>query len=193
MVDPEEMQDRHAAQLAELAALGMSLARDLSARAGAVASLEEAEGLALAFHRIARTVRLTLALESRLAREQGEVRRLSRIHVREINEARSGQVRHALARDIWNETDGEDAEALMEELDEALAEDVLFGRLLSAPVETTIARLRADLGLPKTDLADGGDNPLPDPPAANDRAAADPASAFSARAEPRAPPPLPSG
>lgn len=147
MVDPEEMQDRHTRQLAELAELGMSLARDLEARAEAVTALAEAEGLALAFHRISRSVRLTLALESRLAREQGEVRRLQRNRVRQLNEVRAPQVRHALTRDIWNETDGEEAEALLEDLEDLLDEDVLFGRLLEGPVEAAIARLRADLGL----------------------------------------------
>lgn len=150
MVDPEDMQDRHTRQLAELAELGMVLARDLSGRP--IETAEAAEGLALAFHRIARTVRLTLALESRLAREQGDVRRLQRNRARELNEARSGQVRHALTRDIWNETDGEDAEALLEDLEELLDEDVLFGRLLDGPVEAAIARIRADLGLAAKEL-----------------------------------------
>lgn len=150
MVDPEDMQDRHTRQLAELAELGMVLARELSDRP--METAEAAEGLALAFHRIARTVRLTLALESRLAREAGEVRRLHRIGVRQRNEARVPQVRHALTRDIWNETDGEDAEALLEDLEELLDEDVLFGRLLDGPVEAAIARIRADLGLAATEL-----------------------------------------
>jgi len=61
--------DQQALALSELAQLGMELARDVAARAKAAATPREAEGLVLAFERIARSVRLTFALQNRLARD----------------------------------------------------------------------------------------------------------------------------
>ncbi|WP_374569940.1 hypothetical protein [Phenylobacterium sp.] len=164
MVDLEEMQDRQGRLLGELAELGMDFARELKGRVGEVESLEQAEGLALAFHRIARTVRLTLALESRLAREQGEVARIRRIEVERRNERRAEQVRTAVWREIWAETDGreDEAEALLESLDALIEDEVLFERLASGPVEAAIARIRQDLGLPAND-ATAADAASPSP------------------------------
>ncbi|HEY3695865.1 MAG TPA: hypothetical protein VGL30_09475 [Phenylobacterium sp.] len=45
------MAERHSRVLAELAELGLALARGLAARAQAAETTEAAEGLALAFHR----------------------------------------------------------------------------------------------------------------------------------------------
>jgi hypothetical protein len=69
----ENIVQRHDRILGELAELGLSLARDLHARAIATQDETQAQGLATAFHRIARDVRLTLALESRLTRERLEI------------------------------------------------------------------------------------------------------------------------
>lgn len=156
MVDLEAMQDRQGRLLGELAELGMAFARELKGKVGEVRSLEEAEGLSLAFHRIARTVRLTLALESRLAREAGEVARVRRNEVRRRCERRGPQVRDALWPEIWAETDGneDEAQALLNTLDELIAEDERSERLAEGPIEAAIARLRADLGLAANDGAE---------------------------------------
>ena len=60
------MREKQEALLGELADLGMSLARDLHARALAASDDAVACDLALAFHRISRSLRQTLALQSRL-------------------------------------------------------------------------------------------------------------------------------
>ena len=147
----DEMAERHGRVLTELSELGLALARGLKARAEAASTLKEAEGLALAFHRIARTVRLTLALESRLARERVEIVRSEQAQVRLRAADRQKQVRAAIARDVWSETEGEEAEALLDELDERLETDVLFEEFVQGPVEACIARIRAELGLPAND------------------------------------------
>src|ERR1700761_3531589 len=60
--------ERQDAVLAELSELGLTLARDLHARALAAETPVEAEKLALAFPRVSRGVRQTCALELKLER-----------------------------------------------------------------------------------------------------------------------------
>lgn len=57
---PTEMRERQERILAELSELGLALARDLQARALAADDAAEATELGLAFHRVARSVRLRL-------------------------------------------------------------------------------------------------------------------------------------
>jgi hypothetical protein len=151
MSESAEMVKRHAAALEDLAALGLEIARDLKARAIEAKTAAEAEGLALAFHRVSRAVRLTLALEARLAREGLELGRQEDLRRAGQALARTRQVRAVVARDIWNETDGQDARALIRELDAVLETEALFEEFLQGPVEACIARIREDLSLPAND------------------------------------------
>lgn len=64
----EEMFERHAAVLARLTALGLALAERVQAQAMAVEDVEEIDTLSGAFHRISRSVRMSMALEAKLAR-----------------------------------------------------------------------------------------------------------------------------
>ena len=68
-------QDRHSAMLAELAAMSLTLARDLQNRALEAESADEAAKLAAAFHRVARGLRQTLALELKVIRYKDEAAR----------------------------------------------------------------------------------------------------------------------
>jgi hypothetical protein len=157
----DEMAERHGRVLTELCELGMDMARGLKARADAAESREDAEALALAFHRVARSVRLTLALESRLARERFEIGKQEEVRASLQAAERRRQVRAVVARDVWRESEGEAAEALIEELDERLALDSRFEAFRDGPVEALIARIRSDLGLAANDA-----RPAPEPPAA---------------------------
>jgi len=147
----DAMAERHTRVLAELTELGLDLARSLQARAEAAASPEEAEGLALAFHRVARSVRQTLALESRLARERAGIANDERNDLRRAVTARQAQVRAPVARDVWSEHEQDEAEALMEVLEDHLDEAALYPGFLEDPVEAQVAWLRAQLGLPADD------------------------------------------
>jgi hypothetical protein len=148
-----DIAERHGRLLAELAELGMAAVRSLAARLDAATSREEAEGLALAFHRISRSVRLTLALESRLAAERRQGLREDRILTGRAVERRKDQVRAVVARQAYDEREADEAERLLEILDERLDEDALFEQFLSGPVEACIARIRKDLGLACADPA----------------------------------------
>ena len=64
-----EMQARHGEILAEVADLCLTLGRRLHERAMAAQTDEAAQAAALAFHRVTRSLRQTLALEARLERE----------------------------------------------------------------------------------------------------------------------------
>ena len=69
MANPTEIAERRARVLAKLTELGLELACDLQASALATDDLAAKERLALAFHRVSRSVRQTLALEARIERD----------------------------------------------------------------------------------------------------------------------------
>lgn len=62
------MAERHAAVLARLTALALELAERVQAAAIAAEAAEDLDRLAGAFHRVSRSVRLSMALEAKLAR-----------------------------------------------------------------------------------------------------------------------------
>lgn len=67
--------DRHGRVLAELAAMGMEIARDLRERALNAETPEEATRLARAFHTVSRGVRQSLALELKVIRFRNDLYR----------------------------------------------------------------------------------------------------------------------
>lgn len=147
-----DMQARHAGMLAEVAELSLTLARKLHERAMAAETDAEAQAAAAAFHRISRTLRQTLALEARLARdsrrEAFEARRLAEDERRERVKARKAYVGHVGDRLIWTEAERDEVGRLLVELRrwcdvEAYDEEAF----LEAPAEAVVARLRRDLGL----------------------------------------------
>jgi hypothetical protein len=158
-----EMTDRHGALLGRLADLGMSLAEDLHARALAAKDEKSANDLALAFHRISRSLRQTLALEARLERERKLA--LREAAQREASETldrvqkKRSVLRKAVAPLAWAEHEGDEAEDLLEDMEfwvyEASGED----DFLDTPVEVLISRLREAFGLPASDAAQGDEEP----------------------------------
>jgi hypothetical protein len=147
-----EMAERHQAVLTELSALGLDLARVLHERALAAETPEETAALAGAFHRISRSVRQTLALEARLKRD---LKRQDRDDLAETERqqtslirTRKAQVRAAVERLVWTEAEPDEAEDLLSDLDERLAEEALYPGFACDPVEAHIERLTTDLGLP---------------------------------------------
>jgi len=147
----EAMAERHRKVLAELTELGLDLARSLKARAEAATTPAEAEGLALAFHRVARSVRQTLALDSKLARERAGIANDERGDLRRAVTARQAQVRAPVVRDVWSEREQAEAEALIDVLEDHLDEAALYPSFLEDPVEAQVAWLRGQLGLPVND------------------------------------------
>lgn len=184
---------RHGRILAELSELGLALARDFQARALATVDDTAAAGLGLAFHRAARSVRQSVALEARLERDRRrDDREAKAFAARDTQDRvlkRKAQARAAVTRLIWTEAEGEEAEALLEDLEDRLSEVALDDDFSRGPLETDITRLSADLGLcpadPDAQAADNDARALPDLAA---REAAD--AAFPTPAWARAPAPV---
>jgi hypothetical protein len=137
--DRAEAQD---CMLGEFAELAMDLARDAAQRARQAEGGAEAAGLMLAFERLGRALRLTLALQRRLARE----RRTD--HVQAVQD-RQQQVRAALAPALRAEAaDIGEHFRLKEDLNERLEEEALDEVFAHAPLGACVARIRHLLGLP---------------------------------------------
>ena len=151
---------RDTEMLAEFAELALVLARDLQAKALATETVSESAEAAQAFHAVGRSLRQSLALKTRLVRDAARADREARddadlqtVRRRDRHRAR---IEKPLERLIWTETEDEDeAERLVDLLDDRLAEAVLSDTFLADPVDVHIARLSADLGLEPSPPAAG--------------------------------------
>lgn len=72
---PSEMSARHSAVLARLTELGLALAERVQAQAMAAEGPEDLDRMSQAFHRVSRSVRMSLALEAKLARAERDEQR----------------------------------------------------------------------------------------------------------------------
>jgi hypothetical protein len=136
LTTPEEARtERHLRLLAELAELGMTLARTIVAQAE--------EGAELAFARIARAVRQTLALEAKLA-EGGQLRRERQ--AREHQYQREAKVRRMVEKAIEADADDSDIDDLLYDLNERLA-DLDDTDFTHRPLIEVVASICQDLGV----------------------------------------------
>jgi hypothetical protein len=131
----EARTERHLRLLAELAELGMTLARTVVAQAE--------DGAELAFARIARAVRQTLALEARLA-EEGQLRRERQ--AREHKHQREAKVRRMVETTIEADADESDIDDLLYDLNERLA-DLDDTDFTHRPLIEVVASICQDLGV----------------------------------------------
>jgi hypothetical protein len=151
----------HAAALSALTALGVEMASNIQAAALTAEAAEDKHRLATAFARVARSVRQSIALDAKLAREARQAAREAaqdgRRAVEAEGERRRKRVKLSLEREIWNEAEGEDAERLLDALDEQLDLDEL-SELAGESVEAQIERIRAGLGLTGVPLEEAADD-----------------------------------
>jgi hypothetical protein len=143
----EDRAERHGRMCAELAEIGMKAVRKLSDRLEAAETDAEVETRALSLHRMSRDLRLTMALEERLVHERRKGFREERVDRQKAVEHRKKQVDHAVTERLYAEREGEDAEALLEKLDELLDEHRLYDEFLDRPLEAVIVELCKALGL----------------------------------------------
>ena len=148
--------------------------------AGQVSAEQNAQDAAVeasAFHNIGRAVRQTIALEMKLERDRKTLDREDSKHAAGAREAqvkqRRQRLRATVQRMVWTEIESDEAEALVDHLDDLLAEDALDEAFADSDFDDQVARLRGDLGLPPLPSDeegdeeggdDGGGNGEPDPP-----------------------------
>ncbi|HEV2532833.1 hypothetical protein [Phenylobacterium sp.] len=185
------MAERHALALAELAELGLVLTRKVHARAMAAETAEEERAAVLCFHRITRSLRQTLALEAQLERLRSRLLReelaAAEARIEKAVGRRKAQVKSVVERLVWREHEGDEADALVEHLDELLNEDALAEDFLATALDDQIERLRGDLGL-KPDGEAGPDEPAAVIPRSGDAPdPGDPSGASSPESRPGSP------
>ena len=176
MSDPMSKRERVEQILGELAELSLMLARDLAVQARACEVPEEKVALVTAFQKTARTTRLTLALDAQLdrqaARDAREAARDAQAQAADAalresrimqaaeaahvsltepsrEETQKRRVRGVLNRLLWNEaeSDQEEYEVLVEDLDARLYEAEDAPGFADIPIEVLAQTLKADMRL----------------------------------------------
>jgi len=185
-----DMTERHGRILAELAEIGLTIARDLQAQALQAETPEAKAQAVAAFPRVARAVRQSLALEAKLQRDarreanevRGEAARDLGLRLRR----RKALVRTYMQRAIANDTPDDDDRIHMrlEDLRDRLDDDLLDAAFAERPVEDILADLHIELGLQLPDFGLDEPDEAPDPDDGADHDGDPPAP-------PDAPPPKP--
>ena len=143
--------ERHLRTLQELAEIGMGLAREVARQASdQTAETPSAPDFALAFSRIARAVRQTVALEARLAegRQTGETGRAAlAVSDRWRSARRRRQVKELVGEIIEAEATEFDAERLYDDLDDRMEEGDEDADFADRPIGELVARICRDLGV----------------------------------------------
>ena len=203
MSAPPDMAERHGAVLARLAELGLALAERLHEQAMAAEDPKTTADLGLAFHRISRSVRQTLALEAKLERDrQRDAREAAARSSTDDDGPSAGELiaedrrvrkriedlREALEPHIWTESEGDERQDLLDMLDEILTYEIFEPAFATHSLDEHIALICGDLRIPAPAPA-----PRASPPDAPDAAPdAQPAEA-GVGGPPPDPEPRPSG
>ena len=141
-----DMRERHGRVLAELAEVGMVMVRRLGEAMLATEDVQTQAQVGLAFHRVSRAVRQTMALEYRLSRE---ARREGRDAVAPVRAppptATPAPARPAPERVYWNEYERSDADEALDALDDLLEADELDVEAVHEAIEASMDRLRHDI------------------------------------------------
>jgi len=154
-VEPRALIERQLRLLGELAELGLNIARAVERQATCEApgAVQVVTGdVSLAFARVARAVRLTVALQSALMRDLQALDEVTERHLKggrsNAAQRRKARVRRILDRVIEAEVaDAAEGERLAGEARERLEHDDIYGDVLSKPVGEIVALVCRDLGL----------------------------------------------
>jgi hypothetical protein len=139
-----DMRERHGRVLAELAEVGMTMVRRLSDAMLATDDSQTQAHIGLAFHRVSRAVRQTMALEFRLSQEaRRDVAPARPAPAPESPPAPPPRVR--AERTGWDEYERADSGESFDELDALLDAEAFDLDTAHEAVETCIANIRRDL------------------------------------------------
>ena len=158
-----DMGERHGRMLARLAEWGMSLAERLHDQALAAETPAEAAEAALAFQRVSRSVRQSLALEARLARDAHLREAADRAQTDQKREQRRREVYRAAVSLVWNEVDPSEDEFPDWDLAAAAAAEALSQEegFLHRPMPELIDQIREALGVDELEAEAGSDAAAP--------------------------------
>lgn len=150
MLTSQTTAEIRARRLARYAELADSIAEHLHDEILAADNAQDKRDLTLAFHRITRSGRQTMALEAKLERDESLeiVAKLAEAEAisREPIQRRKAQIAAAVERLIWHEREDDGVE-LGCKLNDLMDEDDLHDRYADPDVEAHIRRLCLDLGL----------------------------------------------
>ncbi len=162
-----DMTQRHAAILAEVAEICLESVRDLAVRQKDADDPEQAALLAGALHKVSRSLRQTLALEARLVREAQRALREDRddaVKQRTFQtQVRRAKVKSALNQLVWNEYEGDEAEAWEMAVGECLDDEELVDSFTTEPLDTQVERIRKSIGLGEPEPPPPAPEPAPGP------------------------------
>jgi hypothetical protein len=151
MASTGDMMERRARILGRFAELAASLAEHLHDEVLAAETAQDKRDLTLAFHRITRSGRQTLALEAKLDRDRKleAVADLARVEAiaREPTLRRKQQISAGIERLIWSEAEHDEGVRLTCELSDLMEEEDLHDLYADGPVEDHIRRLCIAIGL----------------------------------------------
>ncbi|MDP3175075.1 MAG: hypothetical protein Q8M88_11645 [Phenylobacterium sp.] len=140
------MRERHGRVLAELAEVGMAMVRRLSEAMLRTQDVRTEAQIGLAFHRVSRAVRQTLALEFRLAEAaRREALAPSPTPRPTATPPAPYQPRISPERVGWNEYERPDSDEALDALDELLEAEDLDVDAVHEAVDASMARLRQDI------------------------------------------------
>ena len=141
--------------LARLAELDLSLAEHVHAQALATTDADEINGLGRTYQRVARSLRQTLALKAKLAREDREAvaRQSSFTSFRDrrssapATPAKGYELADAVTRVIWDEAEPEEREVLLDKLGDRIRDYIDAPGFTTRPIDDDVVRLAVELGL----------------------------------------------
>lgn len=146
MLIENDMRERHSRVLAELAEVGMVMVRRLGEAMLRIEDIQVQAQIGLAYHRVSRAVRQTMALEFRLAQAaQREAAAVKTASPSPTPTSAAKPPRPASEQVGWNEYERSDSDEVLDVLDELLETEDLDADVIHEVVETTMARLRQDL------------------------------------------------
>ena len=145
--------------LGDLAEIGVKVARAIERRVDNAGPDEDLRPVAMAYNRTARAVRLTLMLHAKVikdrkaddataekAREEAKDEEYARSDPAHIRKCRVGQIVNRIA-EAEHPDDEEKVDRLIDEADERLDDEDLYGDLMQRPLSELVARLCKDLNL----------------------------------------------
>lgn len=145
MSNDAQMAERHGRVLTELAELGLSLARRLHDKAVAAETIEDAQRIAEAYHRVSRSVRLCVNLEAKLARDRVRLEREGAVAARADHkkdaDARKARLKAVVTRHLRAACGEDEAEDMETDLDLLLEAEEKTEDFLAEPIARLIVRI----------------------------------------------------